>query len=269
MAFEITIPGTVMVTGAGDSTGKEGAIALAQAGAHVIVVDKDPERVAEVVALTGGTGVVCDMLDPEQVLALRDVVQAAPQPFVGLVNVIERSIIKPWTELTHTDWIEQLKMTFLHAPTVVQALHDLMAPGSAIVLVTSETARVGLPDGMQFTAFKSAMNSLTRSLAVELGPLDIRINAVSAGMVSLPRHMRNMKPEAMEAWGKGVPLGRVGTTEELAKVALFLVSDMSSYMTGQIVTADGGWNCVMANPLDFGADSIIRVPWYDQEQAKA
>jgi NAD(P)-dependent dehydrogenase (short-subunit alcohol dehydrogenase family) len=152
-------------------------------------------------------------------------------------------------EATEEDWDRcfavNVKGTFLCSKAAIPHLRD--AGGGAIVNQGSVAGLVAVPNFAAYCAAKGAVVSLTRSMAIDLAPQRIRVNAICPGTVFTPL----MEP-MLRARGDGdldaglaktlvkYPIGRLGTPEEIARVALFLSSDESSFMTGSIVTADGG-----------------------------
>ena len=111
--------------------------------------------------------------------------------------------------------------------------------GGGVILNTSSMVSIyGQPSGCGYPASKFAVNGLTKSLARELGKDNIRVNAVAPG-VTLTDMMKSVPQEVIEPIIKGIPLGRIGTPEEVADAFLFLASDMASYITGVILSVDG------------------------------
>lgn len=128
--------------------------------------------------------------------------------------------------------------------TLQKAL-PLLAAGSSVVITTSITNRLGSPNFSVYGACKAALRSLTASLALELTPRGIRVNAVSPGPIATPMFDRlGLPPEAAQAIRDQIaaksPVGRFGTPEEVAKVIHFLASDDASYIVGQEIVVDGG-----------------------------
>ena len=129
--------------------------------------------------------------------------------------------------------------------------HLRAAGGGSIVVQSSVAALVGLPGLAAYCSAKAALLGLTRSLAAELSPEGIRVNAICAGTVDTPmaRPLLELRGEGDPARGAALtaeryPIGRIGSPEEIARTALFLACDDSSFVTGSVVTADGGMTMV-------------------------
>ena len=110
--------------------------------------------------------------------------------------------------------------------------------GGAIVNIASIAGLMVKESRIAYCSSKAAVINLTRALAVDLGGYGIRVNAVAPGVIETP--IQQLSEEALKARGHSVPLGRIGTADEVAKVALFLLSDLASYVTGETIVVDGG-----------------------------
>jgi NAD(P)-dependent dehydrogenase (short-subunit alcohol dehydrogenase family) len=243
-----------LVTGAGSGIGHAATLRFAEAGAEVVAVDVDvdaAEATAKAVVAAGGRaiGVGADVADDRQV---RAAVQAAVDSF-GRLSVLYNnagvnsrgSVVDATEEDWHRCLAVNLTGTFLCSRAAVPEM--LSSGGGAIVNQASVAGLVGIPGFAAYCAAKGAVIALTRSMSVDLAPRGIRVNAIAPGTVRTPL----MEP-LLTARGGGdldrglaltvakYPLGRLGTPEEIAAVALFLASDEAAFMTGSIVTADGG-----------------------------
>jgi NAD(P)-dependent dehydrogenase (short-subunit alcohol dehydrogenase family) len=243
-----------LITGAGSGIGRATAELFSAEGAAVGVVDMSAEAAKETVAkitVAGGQALalVADVTSAEQVELM---VAQAVSEFGRLdllynnAGVDSRGSV---ADATEDDWDRcfavNVKGTFLCSKAAIPHLRD--AGGGAIVNQGSVAGLVAVPNFAAYCAAKGAVVSLTRSMAIDLASHRIRVNAICPGTVFTPL----MEP-MLRARGDGdldaglaktlvkYPIGRLGTPEEIARVALFLSSDESSFMTGSIVTADGG-----------------------------
>ena len=237
---------TAIVTGGAQGIGFAGAKLFAAEGARVIIADINAEKGEKAAAEIGATFVRCDVSKAADV---ENAVKVA-----GTVDVLYNNAGIFWaghdnkvTEIAEADWDRviaiNLKSVFLFTkyaiPTMIAS-----GRGGSIVNTGSSAAQIGIPDCDAYTATKGAIMQLTKSLAAEYGRYKIRTNAISPAAIMTPM-MRQSNPENStfdeERFLKlRTPLRRYGTPEEIAKVALFLASDESSYLNGAIIVADGG-----------------------------
>jgi 3-oxoacyl-[acyl-carrier protein] reductase len=239
-----------LVTGASSGMGRATAVALAECGAAVAVNYHRNEAGAEAaraqIVDAGGraTIVQADVKRAEDVRALvrRTVEELGPVDI--LVNnagsLVERLKIM---ELTEERWDEvmdlNLKSAFLCSQAVAASMMERRT--GAIVNVSSIAGRNGGALGsIHYSTAKGGLITMTKGFAKELAPYGVRVNAVSPGVIDTPFHERFSTPETMKAYVGGIPAGRVGTPEEVARVVVFLASDAASYVCGQTIEINGG-----------------------------
>ncbi|HEY0486111.1 MAG TPA: glucose 1-dehydrogenase [Mycobacteriales bacterium] len=243
-----------LVTGAGSGIGRAAAELFAAEGASVAVVDLRADAAGETTAKIVADGgralaVAADVSSAAGVDAAVGEVVGALGRLDVLYNNAGVSSSGSVADADEDDWDRCLavnvKGTFLCSRAAVPHLEA--AGGGAIVNQGSVAALVGVPDFAAYCAAKGAVVSLTRSMAVDLASRRIRVNVICPGTVYTPL----MEP-MLRARGDGdldaglaktvtkYPIGRLGTPEEIARVALFLASDDASFLTGSVVTADGG-----------------------------
>ncbi|GGP85994.1 SDR family NAD(P)-dependent oxidoreductase [Saccharothrix coeruleofusca] len=234
-----------VVTGAARGIGKATVAWLHACGAHVLACDLRPE-VRELATEFDGVATLVGDVSLEET-AVRSATTAVER-FGGLdilVGNAGRSVNKPITETTAADWDELMSINargvFLHAREAFRVMRE--RGGGSIVTVGSFASTVGLVSGSAYSASKGALAQLTKVLALEGGPHGIRANVVAPGVVETDMldNFRDDSREYLRSFGPAHPLGRVAHPEEIAEVIGFLASDRSSFITGAIVAADGGY----------------------------
>ncbi len=242
---------TAIVTGAGGGIGGAIARLFAEEGARVACADVDVatgEATAKAIADAGGEAIVCRN-DVSIGSEAESVVRATLDAF-GAVGILVNcaSVMTPTCsvmELSEEDWdlafAVNLKSVFLMCKHAVPAMIE--AGGGNIVNVTSQLGHVGSPGRAAYSATKGGTLSLTRVLALDHADQNIRVNSLSPGTIATQRGVRQYGSlqRMQELRAPLHPIGRVGTVEEVARAALFLVSDDSSFMTGADLLIDGGY----------------------------
>ena len=252
-----------LVTGAAGGIGAAIAKGLAASGARVVVADvKDGAETVAAVEAAGGQAlaVACDVADPEQVAAA---VAAAVERFGSLDVLVNDAGIGGGSKLLHEldvdDWLRTVAVN-LTGPFLCTraAMPHLLASGRGrIVNIASTYGIVGAPLAPAYCATKGGVVNLTRQLAVDYSPLGVRVNAILPGYIDtdMGGYRASLGPEGSvaanarrDAAAALQPIGRQAHAEEVAAVAVFLVSDESSFMTGAIVPVDGGCTVTFRHP---------------------
>lgn len=156
-----------------------------------------------------------------------------------LVNNAASQVVGPLDALSATSWADMLGATFLSAVNLSMALHPLMPAGAAVVNVTSIEARSAFPNHAHYAAAKAALESFTRSAALEWASAGIRVNAVAPGLVDRAGLVEDW-PEGWDWWARTCPLGRPILPAEVANAISFLAS--ASGISGVVLPVDGGWS---------------------------
>lgn len=241
----------VVVSGAGGGgIGTTVTSMAAGAGATVIAVSRSKENLDEHVAPLAQDGlsvipVAADASTDEGIAAVIDQVRSAAGDLYGLVNVAggaEPATWMPSTRVRRSDWRElfvaNLETTFFMSQAVAAELKKNGRPGS-IVSISSISGMNTAPFHIAYGTAKAAVTAMTRTMAVELAPDNIRVNAIAPGVTETAAS-RTYVDEDPDRDRRAIAMGRRGRPEEQAGVILFLLSDLSSYITGQTLLVDGG-----------------------------
>lgn len=226
-----------IATGAARGIGAAIATDLVAHGAKVLLVDVDAARLATLAERLDADAVAAFPADLAQPTAALAIVAACLERFGAIgavVNDAARQDATSLADVTTVQWDGVLAVNARAPVLLVQAALAHLHPGSSVVNVASVRASASLGTGIAYEATKAALVAITRSLAVELGGRGVRVNAVCPGRIA-----SGLRPgEEVEL--AAYPLGRIGTAEEVAAVVRFLVSDLASFVSGAILTADGG-----------------------------
>lgn len=239
---------SVLVVGGGQGMGESTAKLLARVGCGVAIVDvvqERSDRVADAIAKLGrpSASIVGDVLDDAQV---EDVVGRAERELGGLdalVTTVGQASFSSILDVTPEQWDhdhrKNLRHFFFTARAVARSLITRGKPGS-MVCISSVNGLQSSPHHAAYGVAKAGMMNLVRTMAVEWAPHNIRVNSIAPGSISTPRMPAT--PERVKRTKEGlIPAKRLGTTDEVGKAALFLLSDMASYITGHTLLVDGGW----------------------------
>jgi NAD(P)-dependent dehydrogenase (short-subunit alcohol dehydrogenase family) len=235
-----------VVTGAGRGIGRGSARALAAAGADVVLVSRTGHELVEVAGEVERLGrkawpVVCDVTDRAAVDRAIDTLERLDV----LVNAAGANIPEPFLAVTeeHFDRLVavNVKATFFVAQTAARRMIAAGAGGS-IINLSSQMGRVGARDRSVYCSTKHAVEGLTRALAVELAPAQIRVNAIAPTFVRTPMTEPFLANGAFLADTLGrIPLGRVGEVADVVGAVVFLASPAAALVTGESLLVDGGW----------------------------
>ncbi len=239
-----------LVTGASSGIGAATAALFADLGAHVAIGyhrnQKGAEEVCAKIAATGArvVAIQADMRRPDEIA--RMVKSAVEQlgPIDILVNNAGSLVARiPLAKLTEEGWDEVIDLNLKSAALCSQAVAASMVErkSGAIINVVSIAGRNGGgPGAGPYAAAKGGLISFTKSMARELAPYGVRVNAVSPGVIDTPFHEVFSTPEMMQNFVKAIPLGRVGMAMECATAIAFLASAAASYVVGETIEVNGG-----------------------------
>jgi NAD(P)-dependent dehydrogenase (short-subunit alcohol dehydrogenase family) len=233
-----------LVIGAGQGMGRQVCHALAQAGAsRILCADVVTER-AERVAGEIGVGVpwTADVSTAAGVGELVAATKAELTRLDGFVDIVGQASWAAIPDLTDEVWDNDFAMCLQHARRLSQGLLDMLVSGggASVVFISSVSGMYGAPEHAAYGAAKAALLSWVQSLAVELGPQGVRSNSVAPGTVLTPRMNDFWTPRKKQATAANAPLGRLGATPDIAGAVLYLISDLSSFVTGRTIVVDGG-----------------------------
>jgi NAD(P)-dependent dehydrogenase (short-subunit alcohol dehydrogenase family) len=236
-----------LVTGGARGIGQAIATSLGAEGAKVCVNYRSQadaaEETAQAIRESGGEAIIfqADMGDPDEVAAMVSATRSQLGPIDLLVNNAAYTHLLSHEDLTFKRW-QRFIRTNLDGPflTMWAAKEDMTkSGGGAIVNISSLGASRARADMIGYGASKAGLDQLTRASSIAFAPLHIRVNTIAAGVIDTPR--ADTLDDAMRAQlNKSIPLGRAGKPDEIASVALFLLSRGASYMTGEVVTVAGG-----------------------------
>jgi 2-hydroxycyclohexanecarboxyl-CoA dehydrogenase len=227
-----------VVTGGGSGIGQAVAHRLRADGMHVATLDLNPSD-AEF-------AYTADVTDRAAVDAALDAIRAQLGPVTVLVNAAGLERFKRFTDITFEDWQRVIDVNLNGVFHCIQAvLPDMIEAGwGRIVNISSSSTHSGQPFMSPYVAAKSAVNGLTKSLALEYGPSGITVNAVPPGFIDTPMlrksEARGLLGGTVEEHIARTPVRRVGTPEDIAAAVAFLVSEEAGYITGQILGVNGG-----------------------------
>lgn len=238
----------ILVTGGTRGIGRGIVLAAARAGASVATCYRQPGEAVttleqELARTTGKHTVVrADVTDANDVDRLAAECESSLGGLDAVVNNAGVFAPTPYQELDTDQWSATLHGNLTATHLVSRRTLPLLAAGSSIVNIGSTVASIGMAGGVHYTAAKSALVGMTRSLARELGPQGIRVNTVAPGRIATEA-LDMLPPEAADeqrrTFSSFAALGRLGTVEEIAHVVLFLISEHASYVTGQNIHVDG------------------------------
>jgi 3-oxoacyl-[acyl-carrier protein] reductase len=243
----------VLISGGSRGIGRAAAERFLHEGARVFVGGLEPDEVADTVATLEPVGriegLAGDVSREEDATALIDAAEAALGGIDVLLNNAGTAWKEPFLGITAEHWDRLLEVNlrgmFLVAQAVARRMVEAGRPG-AIVNMASTNGLGGEADYAHYNASKAGVVLLTKTMAVELGPLGIRVNCVCPGFIDTPLNESLASEEEMAAYEREkVPLGRRGRPEEVAAAYAFLASDEASFLHGEALVVDGGQTAVM------------------------
>ena len=235
---------TAIVTGSSSGIGAAIVEAIAQAGANVVLVGRDAGRLADVAALCGErhATVVADVTADN---APARIVEGALDAFGGIDVIVHSAGVfapNPFPE-SPVESLDEQWLVNVRAPyAITHAAQEHLRAGASVIFVSSIAGHIGFPNSAAYCATKGAIEQLAKSLAVELAPRGVRVNAIAPGNIHSPMNERFFRsPEYERAMIERTPAGRVGVVEDIAPTVVFLASEAARYVYGVSLLVDGGW----------------------------
>jgi NAD(P)-dependent dehydrogenase (short-subunit alcohol dehydrogenase family) len=242
----------VIVTGAASGLGRACADVAARRGASLLLVDRDGDRLREVAGELEAPSDTCDLSDVAVAPRLVDRCRAEHGAVDGLVNAAGIFQTRPLLDITPEDFDRMVAVNLRAVFFMQQAAARAMSERGrgSIVNLSSTAGRVGRPHAAHYAAVKAGVIALTRSAAMALAPSGVRVNALCPGLIETPmidriRHERSAvfgttPQDVQRGWEALIPMGRLGTAEDVAEAAAFLLSDAAAYVTGENLGINGG-----------------------------
>jgi 3-oxoacyl-[acyl-carrier protein] reductase len=260
----------VLVTGAGTGIGREIALEFARSGANVVLHYSQSSEGAESAASeVRSLGVKAEIVKADlSVLQEVDMLADAAERFLGrvdaLVNNAGITFNKPFLKVDPAQFDKiyavNVRAGFFLAQRLAPAM--IAAGGGAICNLTSVHGLQGVPEHAVYSGTKGAIIAYTRALAVELAHRGVRVNAIAPGWVQVENHQIANPGSTMEqaaaAAREMIPVGRYGVPKDVAQLAVFLCSDLASFIVGQTIVIDGGTTSLMSLVRDFRRESTAR-----------
>lgn len=239
----------VVITGVSRGIGRATALAYAARGGKVAGLHRDPDpkvsaELSDAIRAAGGEPMihVGDTRSTSDIDRLADSAAAAWGGLDVWVNNAARLLVKPFLEMSDDDWSSLLDSNLIGYIRGARAAarHMVPAGSGAIVNISSAVDPFPPTDMTGYVTAKGGIAGFTRSLAVELGPLGVRVNALSPGATETPLNDQSWTEEVRHTYRERIPLRRIASAEEIADAIVMMGSDAARYITGQVLLADGG-----------------------------
>lgn len=241
-----------LITGAASGIGLATAQLFSDVGARVVIADLNKEAALDAAKLIGATaiGVGCDVADEEDVKSAFDAAEAAFGTVTTLVNNAAGRSKANFLDMSVNEWDQMhhicTRGTFLCSREAIKRMISKEIPGSIVNTSTAASLHPMIFANAHYDSAKAGVNALTRDCAIEFAAYGIRVNAIAPGGTDTPGSRNINSSKTVKISGPALtegrqPMKRRGTPEELAQAILFMASDASSYVTGQILAVDGGY----------------------------
>ena len=247
-----------IVTGGGAGIGRAIAERFAQEGANVVIIDLNSsaaDAVAQDITTHGGSAraLGADVADSKSVRSATQAIFAEHARIDILVNNAGIRYIKPLLEHSEDEWRRTLDVNLTAPFLCTQAVIPFMVRGGKgkIVNVSSVAGFFGRPNRAAYCASKGGLIAFTKAAAVDMKGMNVYVNALAPALIETPFNAGfSEDAELAPTWGKEVIVGRWGKPSEVAEAALFLASDASDFITGTVITVDGGWTSALVRATE-------------------
>lgn len=237
---------TVLITGGGTGIGRATALSMAAVGAELILVGRRTAPLAETAELIRQAGATvhtfsCDVREPDQVTTLVDGALAACGKIDVLVNNAGGQFQAPAEDITLNGWraVHRLSVEAVWSVTREVAVRSMIPKRSGLIVFLAFSPHRGIPGMIHATAARAAIQNLAAGLALEWSRYGIRSVAVAPGSIT-SEAFAEYSEQSRKEWEQSVPLGRLGTPEDVSEVIAFLATDAARYITGTTIDVDGG-----------------------------
>lgn len=233
-----------LVTGAGAGIGEGIALALAEAGYDLVLTDinvENCERVGEAARELGAEVLTlkCDVSVNDEVAEAFNKTQEKFGKLDVLVNNAGIYPFKSFDAMQEADWDKVMNVNLKGVYACTKEAVKIMPEGGRVIDISSIASVVGFAGLVHYCASKGAVNGMVRALALELAPKQITVNAVAPGAIATPGAEAPI--ETQKQTMAAIPLKRIGEPADIANAVVFLASEKSGYITGQVLVVDGGW----------------------------
>ena len=238
---------TILITGASGGIGSEIARTLCSNNKLILVYNKSEQEIINLKNELSTKSEIyvykCDLTDPSKINAMVDDIISKHKKIDALVNCAGVSLFKQIQDTTESDYDyifnSNLKSTIFTTSSVSK--HMISEQKGKIVNISSMWGVIGASMESLYSASKGAINSLTLALAKELGPSNITVNSICPGLIDTKMN-KNLTADTINEIKDNTPLQRVGTPKDVASLVEFLLDEKANFITGQIITVDGGFS---------------------------